>query len=133
VHLPEPVGAHLPQSARGLFRHVGPAFHESSLGPGETAASVRTTLAFDLPRFPALDDGHREVLCAVRAADSDLDRRRAAPVVAGDVQVADGLVRDEAVADADDLVRAVAAQAGDAVTVDRELDTGAPAKARRSA
>ena len=50
----------------------------------------------------------------IDAADGDLDHGRAAPFVAGDVQVADGLVGDEAVADVNHPVRAVPAQAGDA-------------------
>src|SRR6185437_9333432 len=141
VDLPEAVGADLPEAPRGALGQVLPALDEDAPGPGGAAAppvpaALRRLAALALAPVlggTVLDDGHREVLRAFRAAGRDLDHGRAGPLVAGDVQVAHRLVGDEAVPDVDHPVRAVLAQAGRAVAADRVLDARAPAEPRRGA
>ena len=73
------------------------------------------------------DDG------TVAGADDGLDRRGVRPGAVRDAEVADAGVRDQAVVDGDDLVRAMFPQARHSVVADRELDPGSPAEPRLAA
>ena len=78
------------------------------------------------------DDGAFGAMLAAGtgAAHDGLHRGRLRPVAARDAEVPDPGVRDQAVTDVDDLVRAVGAQPGHAVVADGELHAGAPPKPR---
>src|SRR5580704_1613016 len=77
--------------------------------------------------------GWRDDHGTVTRADDDLDRRGVRPGALRDAQVADAGVRDQAVVDGDDLVRAMFPQARHSVITDRELDPGSPAESRLAA
>jgi hypothetical protein len=114
---------------RPVFRtdpHVSPPFiarrPAAGNGAGRPAAPGRAAR-------PGEDDDAVAVPL-FRAAGGGLDRARALPGVVKQAQIADRGVRDRAVPDVDDLVRAVRAEPGQAVRADRELDPGAPAEPR---
>src|SRR5579862_8350616 len=130
MHLPEPSRADPPVTSSRVLAEVGPSAQRGQAAPGASqdrigadgrllAATPALTRDYDgpLPR-PGRDDG--------------LDGGRALPSPAGEPELGDRRMGDQAPADIDHLVRAVRPQSGHAVLAHGELDARPPAEARAS-